>query len=304
MRKSKVPARLYKYREFNDATLDLLISDRLFFADPSKFNDPLDSNPSIDADILSDEMELVLRKLVETRVASEMRIAAKAIGFEKSNTFKHIRRQSLYQANRLVDEIRYQATNPDYEFDDPLLILFAQYVEGELLRRYEGGIVSLTEREDCPLMWSHYGDQHHGIAIGYSIPEPRVRAVHKIKYGGSRLIQASKIAAMLDGDEEAKREVDAAVLLKKAHAWRYEKEWRLVGKRGVQDSILEMEEVVFGLRCPVAVRYAVLRALEEREPEVKFYEIRQQAGRFILKKYLFDSSEILALLPRRATTLF
>ncbi len=107
--------------------------------------------------------------------------------------------------------------------------------EEELLRRYGKGIVSLAERANCPLMWSHYGDQHKGVCLGYSI---RVRAagdLHKISYGGSRLIAASAVAAMLDGDEEARHKVDEAVLTKKAVDWRYEREWRLIGPRGPQE---------------------------------------------------------------------
>jgi hypothetical protein len=36
------PNRLYKYRTFNDKTVDMLVMDELYFADPSTFNDPLD----------------------------------------------------------------------------------------------------------------------------------------------------------------------------------------------------------------------------------------------------------------------
>ena len=38
-----VPKRLYKYRRFDERTLESLIHDMLHFTDPSKFNDPLDT---------------------------------------------------------------------------------------------------------------------------------------------------------------------------------------------------------------------------------------------------------------------
>jgi hypothetical protein len=84
-------------------------------------------------------------------------------------------------------------------------------------------------------MWSHYGDQHHGVCIGYSVPSDVGEDLHKVKYGGKRLVDASQVVAMLD--------------LRKAASWRYEQEWRLIGLRGLQDSPLELEEVIFGMRC-------------------------------------------------------
>ena len=46
-----VPAKLYKYRGFNGQTLDCLIGDQLFYADPNTFNDPLDSKPCVRPDM-------------------------------------------------------------------------------------------------------------------------------------------------------------------------------------------------------------------------------------------------------------
>lgn len=105
---------------------------------------------------------------------------------------------------------------------------------------------------------------------------------------------------MLDGDDVARRKVDDAVLTKKAIDWRYEREWRLIGPRGPQDSPLELQEVVFGMRCSPAVKFAIVRALEGRHRPVKFYEIRERRGRFLLGKYILDTDELSVSLPRRA----
>lgn len=56
----------------------------------------------------------------------------------------------------------------------------------------------------------------------YSVPGSAATNLHKITYGGSRLIEASTVAAMLDGDDDARRQVDEAVLTRKAIDWRYE----------------------------------------------------------------------------------
>lgn len=79
----KIPSRLYKYKSFSVDSLDLLVSDRLYFADPTTFNDPLDCNPSVLNDI-DDAYELnaILHKLVKDNHQKELEKAAKKIDTE------------------------------------------------------------------------------------------------------------------------------------------------------------------------------------------------------------------------------
>ena len=298
---TKMPARVYKYRAFSDLALQTLVQDVLYFADPSTFNDPLDAKPTLDTDLPSAELERVLRTLVERRVTGEMRAAARSIGYRGPRTSEHIATHALRAAEDLIAEHRYNAGNPDYEMDDPLQYLLGWSVHSEVLRRYDRGIVSLARRANCPLMWSHYGDQHRGICIGYSAPADV--QLDPVSYGGARSIKASVIRNMVDGDAAAARAVDQAVLLKKARDWRYEREWRLIGERGLHDSPLELEEVVFGMRCPPTVQFAVATALANRHRPVRLYEIRQRTGTFLLQKVAADIDELLATWPRRARSI-
>lgn len=57
------PNRVYKYRAFSHHTLDTLVEDRLYFADPSTVNDPLDSKPTLDPDIDNEALERVFELL-------------------------------------------------------------------------------------------------------------------------------------------------------------------------------------------------------------------------------------------------
>ena len=280
----KLPKRLFKYRALTNRTLDMIVSDQVYFADPSTFNDPLDTSPSVELDVDSDTLEMVLRRLAKRRTNAEMTAAAKSIRYRGPRTQAHIERHSRRQADRLVKEIEYQSTYPDSDRETCKRYLLGRSIEDELNRQYDKGIVSLAERSTCPLMWSHYGDQHRGVCIGYSIPDRVAENIHKVQYRGGRRVQASKLAAMLDGGETARREVDEAVLLRKAGSWHYEHEWRLIGTLGLASSPLEMEEIVFGMRCKGSTVYAVMKALEGREHEVKFFEMREVPGTFGLKK--------------------
>lgn len=299
-RELSIPRRLFKYRAFNNLTLDIIIADNLFYADPSTFNDPLDTRPSLNTDLLVSDLERALRKLVERRVGAEIEAAAKTIRYKGPKTLDHISRLSRSQADRAISEVNYNASDPSYEMEDPLRYLLGHELEKELLLQYDKGIVSLAQRATCPLMWSHYGDQHRGVCIGYSVPSDAQHDLHKVEYGGKRLVDASKVLAMLDGDKDAGLKVDEAVLLRKAASWRYEQEWRLIGERGLQNSPLELEEIIFGMRCTQAVKYAVIAALDNRRRPVRFYEMHELHGTFNLKKYALDDGEMRAFLPRRS----
>lgn len=295
------PARVYKYRAFSDQSLGTLVQDLLFFADPSTFNDPLDAQPTLDTDLPAAELERILRMLVKRRITDEMGAAARAIKYQGPRTADHIAKHALRSVDELVEEIRYNSTGPVYETEDPEQFLFGWYVHREVLRRYDRGIVSLAKRANCPLMWSHYADQHKGICVGYSAPADV--ELEPVSYGGARSIKASLIRDMVDGDAAAARAVDRAVLLKKAQAWRYEQEWRLIGNRGLHDSPLELEEVVFGMRCPAAAQFVVAKALKGRGRPVRLYEIREKFGTFLLQKVTADVDEMLATWPRRARSI-
>jgi len=304
-RDNRIPRRLYKYRAFSDHTLDALITDQIFFADPSTFNDPLDTKPSLHTDIDTDALAVVLARLVERRVTAEMRTAAKTLKTKEPATTRYIEAQSRQRAEQIVVDIRYQATNPEYDdTKDPARFFFGQCIEDELQKLDGKGIFCLAKRADCPLMWSHYGDQHNGVCLGYSVPARAAGNLHKISYGGSRLIAASTVAAMLDGDDVARREVDDAVLTKKARAWRYEREWRLIGPSGLQDSQLELEEIVFGMRCPNAVKYAIVTALAGRSRPIKFYEMHERRGQFVVGRHECGTDELAASLPRRTLDIY
>ena len=299
-KKQSIPRRLFKYRAFNNLTLDMIIADNLQYADPSTFNDPLDTRPSLNNDLPVSDLERAIRQLVVQRVSAQMKAAARTIRYKGPKTRDHIGRLSRLQADQVISEISYNADDPSYEMDDPHRFLLGRYLEKELLLQYEKGIVSLAERANCPLMWSHYGDQHHGVCIGYSVPSDVHDDLYRVKYGGKRLVDASKVLAMLDGDKDARRQVDEAVLLRKAASWRYEQEWRLIGQRGLRDFPLELEEVIFGMRCKEAVKYAIITALDDRRRPVRFYEMHEIHGTFNLKKCPLDDGEMRAFFPRRS----
>jgi hypothetical protein len=284
------PAFLYKYRSFGDRTVQALCSDKVFFADPSTFNDPLDAAPRVDMDVPTELAKSVLGYLVKERVRGELNAAAKSLRYKGPKTVDHIASRSLRESELAVQAIDYNAADPERGPDEEVNArrLLKSEIERELLKRYGKGILSLATRDDCPLMWSHYGDQHRGICIGYRFPVQGNPGLREVAYGGTRLVKASDLVALMRGDAGIAQAIDDAVLLRKAGDWSYEKEWRFIHPKGLHDSPLETVEIVFGMRCPQEVKYFVIKALEGRTAVIRFVEMLDSADSFALQRREID----------------
>ena len=84
---------------------------------------------------------------------------------------------------------------------------------------YENGIISLTEKKDSILMWSHYADAHKGIVVEFNALDPFFNneleyKLLPVRYGESRLNTCGKYI-----DEP---------YFHKSTEWQYEKEHRLL----------------------------------------------------------------------------
>lgn len=61
---SEQPQILYRYQSFHSRTIDSLVLDQLYFADPLHFNDPLDCQPHVETNSTIDELRLILTTLI------------------------------------------------------------------------------------------------------------------------------------------------------------------------------------------------------------------------------------------------
>lgn len=275
---STLPTHLYKYKSFSVDSLDLIISDKLYFANPNSFNDPLDCNPSIkdnihDVDVLKD----ILKRLIIDKTKKELTEAALKINYKGPTTLEKIEMLGENEAQRVLSHI------DDFMLliDDPPSVIISDLIgliKKNMMANYTRGVLSLARNYDCPLMWSHYADQHKGFCIGYDVSDNLFHEIHPIDYEGSRFITTQQIHDMLFGATEkirnsAKKEIDKIVLLSKAPQWKYEMEHRVILEQGLQDNPFKLSDITFGLRFKNSAKFSVMKALEGRVGELAFYEI-------------------------------
>jgi len=299
----RLPGTFYKYRDFSKNTLDSLCYDRLYFAHPGTFNDPLDSDPTIECDSSLDELRTLLGVLIRKRVKSEVLASLAQASVKGAGAAAHAEKRALSEVESQLAEIAYNATNPEYTVskDEAEGWELTSAIQRELRRHYERGVCCFSTTYASPLLWSHYGDQHRGVCIGYGSDRRPKPQPHRIIYGGSRSVPTSLLTrALVNEDQMAKEELDRNMLLRKARGWGYEKEWRLIGAQGDQDSPLLLKEVTFGLRCPMSVVHAVTKALVGRNSPVRYYKMYEVRGRFILRRREVDLDELDANMPMTA----
>jgi Protein of unknown function (DUF2971) len=284
-------------------TIASLCHDKLYFVNPAEFNDPLDCKPTVESDSDKRTLRAILTELIKRRVAAETLGALRKARLQGEKAEAHAHRSGENVARQGLANISYNATNLDLEVSEEgaECRLLTSEIQRELLNHYERGVCCFSAAVDNPLLWSHYGDQHRGVCIGYGLARVPKPILHKVIYGGSRTVKTSLVArALLENDPEARNHLDRDVLLRKAPSWRYEREWRLLGKRGAQDSCLELVDVTFGLRCPEALKYALISALEPRAATVKFFEMDELHGSFKLKRAEVETGELHTYFPKTA----
>jgi hypothetical protein len=167
----------------------MLCHDHLYFANPLSFNDPLDSKPTLEIDSSLQDLKRLLASLVKRRVRTEISRSLAQANLDGDKAKAYAQRQATLEAIRVLEEIAHYSTDPEYEMTEEQAEtqLLTHRVHEELARYYESGVCCFSTTHSNPLLWSHYGDQHRGLCVGYDVmrrPRPRLR---KVLYGGTEL---------------------------------------------------------------------------------------------------------------------
>ncbi len=327
-----VPAILYKYRAFSINSLDSLINDTVYLADPKTFNDPFDCQPFLVSDTKeipklreitaslmfeTQARAIIMRKdfiqeFSEHQYRKKIESEPSTLGLynetpqQKYNNFKKENRRDYINFRDLqIEQLRKEI----YDYLDHLEQVYAPESEHKIIEVYEDlikselktspnlGVLSLAKEKDCPLMWSHYGDQHKGFCCGLRIPgEPedfaRVNKIHAVDYEGTRKVLTSQLYTYATTTVNVRNAVHTNLYYAKVNKWKYEQEYRMVGKIGLQNSPFILDSIYFGLRCKDAVKLSIMTALAKRTSPVKFFQMVEVDDGFSLKPKPFTLSDI------------
>lgn len=202
-----MPRRLYKYRPFNVFCLRLLTHAEVSYSNPRTSNDPLDCDPTIEVDINRNALERLCYTFLRQTQTEDQATS------------------EIYNYRYISSE--YGDFRTESHVEDYLKRMLAQRIKDELDRElWSKGVLSLSERWDSVLMWSHYADNHRGMCIEFDtteLPHPNLRAV---EYRAPRRVRASDLFKWKRRQSaDAEQRIRDTYFFAKAGPWRYEKEW-------------------------------------------------------------------------------
>lgn len=246
-----------------------------YYASPRRFNDPLDCDPTVQIDTDRASIE---------RLCFQMLIAEH--GEEK--------------AEKVMGNHRFNSTEyGDYKTDPKVEKYYMRLLGSEIKKLVDAemaswGVLSLAERWNCPLMWSHYADEHRGLCIEYDLTHNACSQIRPVDYRRARSIKVTELMQWkLQKSAEAEQNVLDTYFFAKSPQWRYEKEWRDIHpSHGVNPAPFRISGVYFGLRCDAAVQTSIVKLFANSDSRIAFYDMYPLEDSFRLMRRLVDSAEI------------
>ena len=241
--KMKADNLLYKYYQYSEYLLEMLITKKAWFSKPETFNDPFDCHLNFDNNIPPENYEKCLRWQLKREGRSQPQI---------ENDIRNLISQDGIvnnDAKNIIDKI--SASTLD------------------VIKNI--GVYCLSEVNTNATMWAHYADNHRGLCLGFLIFKEFV--AEKVSY----VAEAPRVNfSELFDDETSKNEYKW--IFSKHHDWENEKEWRIVVPQGNQLWPIpgEIKTVTFGLRMDKEKRGIIQQILKD-ENNVQYFEtIRNQ----------------------------
>lgn len=153
------------------------------------------------------------------------------------------------------------------DLNDPFELLAAKLSDKEFRKAIKSwkqnfhdniGLLCFSESWNNPVLWSHYGDKHKGICLGFDVEDQYAMAVN---YSKERIKVRFKNN---DSEQGLSREFVNEMLLTKYEHWMYEKERRMF--KGLDEGTkenglffyeisndIELKEVILGPNCEVPI---------------------------------------------------
>lgn len=245
---------LYKYRNFNDLALKMLNNNKYYFASPRDFNDPLDCSiePIYDIPPIEKVIEYQAYVLKDTYGYSYEE------ALKLSQLLKHLSQSELKKFfKRIRDSIKNILEN-------------------------EYGILSLSEKNDHILMWSHYADYHKGFCIEFerTLKNPLAAAI-PVKY-----FEDYPNFSYFD---DLPGNIAKRIISSKASVWSYEVEWRAIQKSCAEVSYSDdmITGIILGLRIPTDHKKQIRQILDSKK-HIKYYQAELMERKFKLSINLIN----------------
>jgi len=230
------PTTLYKYRSWSDDLQKRLITHQeVYFARPSSFNDPFDGNIPVRWDLLTYD-DCFQKNLELTQIIHK----DKTLEIQKQIAKQLTDSKKLWHP----DNIKKESQDAIAKWDKLI------------------GLLSLSEKRDDILMWSHYSDFHRGFVVGLRVnsllEDYDFDYLKRVEYQGKYPI--------ITGHHETTERFETKFFTKSS-AWEYEKEWR-ISKNHIDNRVMKIKkqtfsEIILGCQMTEKVKAEVIEMIKK-----------------------------------------
>ena len=296
---------LYKYRswpvEGKNWTRQTLIDNQIYASAPNDLNDPFDSKFEVFSSQFKQNINEVMYNMHVMSFFMTF-LTESATRLPKSE--KEKLKKKLSQCKTSAEGFHFVKSYLKEHGYSSFELTTGKEIVGQLESQVANyGIYSLAERSDNILMWSHYGDQHKGLALGFEIDD-KLFDSSKTPYCG-RVIYTEEFPKLSPDDVNmttdlkfkglnAEKNIHFAdneliaqkTLYTKAKCWTYEDEWRIIyDSFGLKPFPGKLVRVVFGCRTNKETIRDVKSILKEHVPnKVALIQLEMSPTAFILSE--------------------
>jgi hypothetical protein len=275
------------FKFFSRPTAEIVLRNRsLRWSRPGTFNDPFDCQfdlyfPELDDRMKGDILERQYQSIFEGGPADPNNKLGEMLLVLKNRAPKWTRQQYFKEMAAGVDGVLANATGMQAEF------FGLMRTHSETLK-----LLCLSVATDSVTMWSHYAEQHRGVALRFETPEgvdSPWRLAEPVNYTvelplamtRENFVDYAAGRAALDPQALAR-----TMVLSKAKEWEYEKEWRIASGDG-RDKTREFEDIEFnrkeltglilGARMPDGDKARFVDLARNLNPSVEILQARLAA---------------------------
>lgn len=269
------PLRLFKYREFDKYTFEMLETKEIFLCVAEKLDDPSECVVSVDVegyyDVVNDTLrrecvEAIMKMIQPYMSEDNYEIARNEMYRIMTPDFKMRNNFLLDYSSELQDMCRGVNIAPviNWLASIPKLLderQFKSQIEGLLLKginaRKETGICSLAELGDIEDMWNNYAHNKSGYCIEYDMVDYEFNSslfpvVYEDNKETNLVMQtvATFLGQMINKFSNNQIDSDRSQFLRlfltKDTKWSYQKEWRVIGKANDKVKAPKIRRIIVG----------------------------------------------------------
>ncbi len=282
---------LYKYRPWNEFAEQILIERLIFYPSKANLNDLAELIHPIKFESNSHEIfraksnqangdghkaALILSSNISDRLKKLEKSGEEILN--SSPYKKYLNIENLYQRiveatydeiNNIHDAFFYYAVN---QLEDAKSLYCTN---DEAIKRLNKklsniGILSLSAKNDCPVMWAHYASNHSGVVFIFDNTK-------------DELFKNSTDVEYVDERKEISLDNIPGIFYKKANAWAYEEEHRILVKNG--DSCYPFNKetlvgIILGIKMETNTRRRVLSIVKNNNLKIDIYQAQTSLNSF------------------------